>query len=126
MNGLVDQIMVRGACSPEALNKLALTGALLVCDCEGYEDTLLNPAQAPGLAECDFLVELHDFNNPQITTNFIQRFSRTHHIRLIPSVNRNPDLYPSLWFLKDRRDREIALSEQRVPMNWAYGTVRRK
>ncbi len=123
-NGVGDRVFIRGACSPEELNRLPLSGPLLVCDCQGYEDQLLDPAAAPGLLQCDLLVELHDFANHDITTNVLRRFSSTHHIRLIPSVNRDPNLYPGLWFLKDRRDRGIALGEQRVPMNWAYATLR--
>jgi hypothetical protein len=123
-NQVAERVEVLGACDPEALNRLPLAGALLVCDCEGYELDLLTPELVPGLRSCDILVELHDHLNAEITPALLRRFLGTHTAQLIPSVIRNPDTFPSLWFARKRRDRQIAVDEQRVPMNWAYFRVR--
>lgn len=122
LNGVADRIVIQAGCTVSALAALDLTNAAVICDCEGGEFELLDPEKVPQLAHCPILVELHDFNNPRITPAMLSRFGRTHDIRLIDSRKPNPDRPATLWFLKSRRDREIALHEKRVPMQWAWMT----
>src|SRR5262249_39474913 len=59
-NGVLDRIDIRERCDPEALRYLPITGALIVSDCEGYEQDLLRPDLVPDLRFADVLVELHE------------------------------------------------------------------
>lgn len=88
INGVRVRVEVHGFCSPDRLQH-ALSGgrALLILDCEGYEEKLLDPAIVAQLARCDLIVELHDAP-PTPDHPLAQRFSATHAIELIPSVPR--------------------------------------
>ena len=41
---------------------------MVVCDVEGYEEYLLDPAIVPSLSNATILVEMHDFVRPGVTT----------------------------------------------------------
>jgi len=73
LNGV--SVRVHGAATPESLAG-TLTGqhAFIVCDCEGYEDVLLDPDRIPALAQCDLLVELHEVGRPGMGERIAARF----------------------------------------------------
>jgi hypothetical protein len=119
-NRVGDRVDIRGACTPENLATLIQEQgrSLLVIDCEGYELTLLEPELVPGLADCDIIVECHDFIDPAITTTLQERLSATHLVSRIDEGERNPNQYPLLRGLNSL-DRWIAMSEGRPKMmNW--------
>lgn len=127
-NGIRDRVEVEGACTPTRLQEILATNAannpgkdaLVVCDCEGYELELLDPTVTPALASANILVELHDCYRPGITPTLVERFSPTHHIQLLDSVERKPSDYPSLSFLPPDQQ-QIAVSEFRPgPQQWAF------
>lgn len=61
-----------------------------LCDCEGYEQTLLTEQTAPLLATWDFIVEAHDFMTKQNTSGQIQKlFEKSHYIGVVRSTNDN-------------------------------------
>ena len=123
-NAVQGRVVIEATCGPDRLNALPLSRAVLICDCEGCEIDVLDPVRVPALGACDILVELHDFLNPAITPTLLRRFSATHRIALIDSVNRDPDRHPALWFLPRRSERTLALHERRVPMQWAWMRAR--
>jgi hypothetical protein len=91
-----------------------------MCDCEGFELDLLDPARIPELETVDILVELHDFIRPGLTADLLSRFRTTHDIRLIDTTDRNPDDYA---VLKDvaPNDRYWAVREGRpAKMQWSF------
>jgi hypothetical protein len=124
LNGMTDRITIAEFCDTARLNEIPLRNTLLICDCEGYEHELLRPDKVPDLVHCDILVELHDFVNPDITPSTLRRFSKSHDIQLIDSRKPDPNHLTALWFLRDSRDRALAVDEQRVPMQWAYMKTR--
>jgi hypothetical protein len=126
LNGVEDRVEVSGRCDPEGLAKLPLHDTLLVCDCEGYEGELLDPARAPGLVDCDILVELHDHLVAGVTPQLTARFAATHTIEFIDTMERDPSRYDVLASLK-AWEQALAVSEARaVPMQWAFLTANRQ
>lgn len=118
-NGVADRVQVVGACTPADVARLAGTGTLFVVDCEGCEVDLLDPAVAPGLADADVLVELHDFARPHAARILCARFEPTHLIELVDTRPRDPSQHAALAVL-DPADRGPAIDEGRPgPMQWA-------
>jgi len=58
MNGVAN-LRIGRFCRPVDLDRLATGRTLVICDIEGYEYGLLDPARAASLKTCDILVELH-------------------------------------------------------------------
>jgi SAM-dependent methyltransferase len=125
LNGVDRRVMVGGYCGHAALSALRLDGAALICDCEGYELELLDPAVIPGLARAFILVELHDWLIPELSQTLYSRFAGTHNIDVIDEESPHPHC-PTVLEGLDAADRLLALDEdrvfngRRVPMQWAF------
>lgn len=74
----------------------------MICDIEGYEYELLDPAKTPALRQCDILVELHEFERAGLTMEggrdeLMRRFSVSHDIEIVSAQPRYvPDLQPAV------------------------------
>ncbi len=60
LNNVQDRVVIGGECTWEGLQQLLKPGDLVICDCEGCEAALMDPAKAPALARAFLIVELHD------------------------------------------------------------------
>jgi hypothetical protein len=84
-NGVGDRVEVRGRCElahlRAALDSTAKT--LVLCDVEGFEDVLMDPAAVPTLRQDWLLVEIHDGKNPGVSERIRNRFLSTHDIQTI-------------------------------------------
>ncbi len=119
-NNVSERVIVEGLCDHERLNKLIRGRTLIVCDCEGCELELLDPALAPQLTKCDLIVELHDMLVPNITRTILQRFAATHQITLIDAEERDPAPFSNLKDF-DRLTQRTAVAEFRDgAMQWGY------
>ncbi len=125
LNGVLDHVDVRGFCTPSDLAQ-ALDGTsrpLVICDVEGFEDTLLDPVRVP-LDRAAILVEMHDHLSPGVSARIRDRFARTHVIRQIEQTGRAPGDFPftsPLVRLLPRAYLEWAVSEGReAPMHWFW------
>lgn len=100
--GAGKKIEQREGCDPAALSAV-LQGArkpVVICDCEGYEDVLLDMAKVPALKNATIIVEVHDGNAPKqrqewvdefprgVTERLRERFGATHEIETITDVPR--------------------------------------
>jgi hypothetical protein len=113
-------VEIAGECTPEVLQELLTPGALVVCDCEGYEKELLDLVKVPSLAHATILVELHDFLDPTISPTILSRFGATHSISIQPSLPKSAHRYPHLAHL-DPVYAWTAIQEHRPgPMEWAF------
>ena len=122
LNNIRNRVHVGGLCSPETLVELTKTPAFVLCDCEGCEQELLDPAKTPSLAHCTLLIELHDFIVPGLTPCLVARFEKTHKVVLIDTVERDPSKYAVLHNVQEA-DRYPAVREGRpAAMQWAYLT----
>jgi len=122
-NAIEDRIVIRGECDFATLEELA-AGALIVCDCEGCELPLLDPARVPGLRSARMLIECHDIIDERVTTTLSTRFSETHDLEIIPARPRWVSDYPELSFMP-LVTQQLAIDEFREgPMHWLVGRPR--
>lgn len=89
-NQLANRIVCKGKCDAAKLeSQLARGGrALVVCDIEGAESVVLDPAAAPSLLSTDLLVEVHDHIVSDVTALIVARFRSTHDVMTVSSVSR--------------------------------------
>jgi len=125
-NGVTDRLCIRGRCEPADLHT-ELTAArrpVVVCDVEGYESMLLDPAAVAGLAAAHVLVEVHEFVVPGVGELIRERFRPTHRIEEIKQTDRTRADYPYLsWFtrLLPRAYATCAVEEYRpARMSWLW------
>jgi hypothetical protein len=110
INDVSSKIIQRGVCTAEELAKTCTPGAFILCDCEGAEVEILDPVATPALKFCRMLVELHEFNAPNIIATLIGRFRDSHEIKIIEEGDRNPSRYRILNKLP-RSWRSVAIQE---------------
>lgn len=123
LNGVSHRVTVSGRCDPAVMASLSGKRLLVICDCEGYEVTLLRPDLVPQLRESDILVELHDVLYPGLSQEVLPRFEKTHYISLIGTQERNPGNYPAISDLPPEQKR-LAVDEFRPAMQWAFMSVK--
>jgi SAM-dependent methyltransferase len=90
-NEVADQIVIEFGCTPAQLRELpARSPCLIICDCEGGENDLMQPQYLPISARyCDLLVEVHDLpSQPRMALELARRFAATHDQKVINGVPR--------------------------------------
>ena len=123
-NGVADRLQVGGQFSPEDFQAFADRKTLVVCDIEGAEVPLIDPAAAPALLAMDILIELHDGIDESISGTIMGRFEATHDITFVQVGERNPGAYPELLKFS-HLDQLLAVWEWRGgPTPWAWMTVK--
>jgi hypothetical protein len=105
LNG-VKNIGIGKLCTPHDLQSNLSDRSLLICDIEGGEYELLDPAKISALLKCDILVELHDRFDMGVTIKsgaqeLTRRFSASHKITEVKSAPRNGSSGPCLGRLTD-------------------------
>jgi predicted O-methyltransferase YrrM len=126
LNGVASRIQIRDKCSCADLR--AALGysdrALIICDVEGDEEKLLDPAAVPALARTQLLVETHDFVSRGVTKRLIERFNLTHKVRRIWQEARSQKEMPYRTLVTavlPRRYLTWAVSEWRPEkMSWLW------
>ncbi|RYI25273.1 MAG: class I SAM-dependent methyltransferase [Acetobacteraceae bacterium] len=92
----------------------------ILCDIEGGEATLLNPAEAPAQAEADILVEVHEAVHPGLLDTLTTRFAPSHRVTRIDR-SLAPDLLPPWAETLSDLDRLLLLWEWRsAPTPWLW------
>ncbi len=124
LNNVDSQVDIRELFSTKTYVPDIRLTTLIICDCEGAELELFGNSDAQLWQHCDLLIELHSAINHAITPAIIANFSSTHEVRLIDSVISNNQPIPSVWYLNSEKERKLALSEERFPMQWAWITKR--
>lgn len=94
-----DNVRPRGRISARLLERTLASRSLVICDCEGYELQLLDPALAPSLKSAFIIVELHDFIDPSISTVVVRRFEATHTIQVVHQGDKAEKARPHLAHL---------------------------
>jgi hypothetical protein len=124
LNDVDRQVETRGFCSPAVLRRdlESARRPAVVCDVEGYESDLLNPAAIPGLKRAHILVEVHEQVVPGIETTLRDRFGATHSVEPISMRPRSLDDFPrtvdvseddALWAMDEVKFRG-------VPQSWLH------
>jgi hypothetical protein len=125
-NAVGERVRIGGRCDPATLVELAQgRRALILMDCEGGERELLDAATTAALAECDVLVECHDFMDRSITPNLTALLQARHEAEAIREGARDPSQYAILRQLNSL-DRWLMVCEFRPEvMNWIAAWARR-
>ena len=131
-NGVGNRLQVFSKCTANTLKKLDFgKRSLIVCDCEGFELELFKKEVMENIANCDVLIELHDFINPAISETMLPLFEETHNLEIYRSMDDDfkiiqlSEKYQELKFLT-AYEKKIALGELRpTTMEWAYLTPKK-
>ncbi|MBI4754100.1 MAG: hypothetical protein HY778_01460 [Betaproteobacteria bacterium] len=125
-NGVADRVTVGGLFSPADFARFAGHKALVLCDIEGAERDLLDPAAAPALAGLDLIVESHEGMMRGLTATLVERFAATHHITRIDDDGQRRLEAPA-WFKElAHLDQLLAVWEWRSgPTPWLVMKARR-
>lgn len=128
----VSNLEPRGWCDWAQFNELIQGRTAILCDIEGGEFPLLDPAKCPRLLEADLLVELHSFEGrtpDEVGAELTRRFSATHNVQRIVSRGTTPEQavakVPALAAL-DTETVRACLNEWRPTANWAFLWMTRK
>lgn len=114
LNKVQERIEVQGICTVEALARRieGMSDLLVICDVEGAEFDLLDPAAIPTLRGADILVELHDMFRPGTTRVLRERFGPTHEVELLHTNRRTMADFPAGVNLEPKL-RKAAMNEDR-------------
>ncbi len=95
LNDVADRVVITDAPVGGKFARHAGRRVLVVCDIEGAEVRLLDPATQPALADFDLVVEAHDGREP-VSTLLASRLAATHHIAILDGLAARPSL--PAWF----------------------------
>lgn len=123
-NGVADRIVTGGEIDHAGFAEYDGGGTLLVCDIEGAEAQLLDPAAAPALTRMRILVESHEVLQPGVTTMLAERFKPSHRIQRVEDNGLRTVREPPPWFKRMAHlDQLLALWEWRTgPTPWLIMT----
>lgn len=113
LNGLADRVKIEKAFNGELFNSFIKERVLVICDIEGHETALLDPAKYDGLKHLDMIVELHEHPRVDIVELFRERFSFSHEITYVPR-QLLADLAPIEKLFDTEMDQLAAIYENRV------------
>ena len=82
-NAVEEQIRLGGEFSGPEFEELIGDATHVVCDIEGGELEVLDPARFPALRRADVIVELHDALIPGVSAEVVARFEATHEVELV-------------------------------------------
>lgn len=117
VEGRIDQ---RGHATPEALSEVQVgSTTLLVLDCEGAEDVLLDPQLLPQLRSASILVELHEHLVAGVAQRLITKFRDTHEVTRIWATDRTAFELGAPFSTWSECERTALLDEGRpASMSW--------
>lgn len=119
-NAVADRVEIGGVFGPDDFALCQTARAVVICDIEGAEDTLLDPVAGPGLLQADLLVECHPATAPGVVERLKARFGATHRIS---EIGRHVDDsgFPDWMEEFSDLDRLIAVWEWRSgPTPWLW------
>jgi hypothetical protein len=120
LNSVDDLVNARAFCNRRDLKTIGGRRALILSDCEGYEQTLFDSDTIRTLVCADLIIELHGAQTKEL---LMARFEGTHRLTVFDACERDAQRFPELAFLADRASR--AISEERPPQSWLWCQSRR-
>ncbi len=121
-NGVADRVTCAGKMSYDDFAACKSGKTVVICDIEGGEVDLLDPAKATGLLQADILVETHDCMTAGLSDLIAARFAASHHIERIDRLL-DPAALPNWMEQLSDLDRLLALWEWRTgPTPWLWMT----
>jgi hypothetical protein len=124
INEVGSRLYIGGPCSPEILSRVLLKGAFIICDCEGFEETILDPSKVLALEHCSILVELHEMFVEGVAGTIKKRFVHSHNTLEIVSKEKTLMMYPHLanFGLRESDIDEGRTTYNNKPQSWLYLT----
>jgi len=125
-NSLKTPVDLKGRCEIDDLTQLLASSGhtLIICDVEGYEGVLLDPAVIDKLRETSIIVELHESACAGIGRTIRNRFALSHSISEIVAEPRTWADFPQKSFLSRLLPRALAvqaMNEGRLEiMDWLW------
>ena len=123
----LSHVTALGYCSSSWLGSEDRSGALIISDCEGFEEHLFPASLDRALSHATLIVETHDHVSPGISETLARRFATTHHVQQVPSRGRTlqdwPAEIPALFDLSLEQKLSL-MSELRMPQTWLVMTPR--
>ena len=87
LNGVQDRIKVKGCFTINDLESSDKKGrSLIIIDCEGCENEIIDDRLIKEFAAADFIIELHYEQNPRVLSKMENLFAATHRIHLIRAL----------------------------------------
>jgi SAM-dependent methyltransferase len=125
VNGVSERVSVLGGCDRLGLLSLPLGArALIISDCEGFEGQIFDAGVAEAFARHDFLIEVHDFLDPEISSRLKGAFKATHDLEVIPSVDDLDKVrvydFPVLEGLSAKERFEVLREGRPCRMEWFF------
>jgi hypothetical protein len=118
MNGVADRVDVGGLFGHADFAPYANQPVLVLCDIEGAEKDLLDPAKAPELERFDIVAEVHEGMDPTLPSLLSGRFGKTHDIIGVRDLPRTV-IFPPRYQPRDSIDRLVSMWEFRSsPTPW--------
>jgi tRNA G46 methylase TrmB len=88
LNGISQRVTVKENFEMEDLKKIdKKSDVLIICDCEGYEKNIFNDENIEDFANCDIIIETHDFIDIEISSYLKNLFKETHSLESIYSID---------------------------------------
>jgi hypothetical protein len=124
LNRVTDRLTIGEFCTPEVLQSIIKDRTFIFCDCEGYEEVLIDPDKVPLLNVTDMLIECHEDSVPGITEKLRTLFDTTHDILpIMPKIRQSSHWKyagHAPWYI-----RQIALSDHRSKSEgWLFLTLK--
>lgn len=113
----VNNVRVKGFCSPEWLTANVGNSAFILSDCEGYETTLFPDLLQGKLATTTLIIETHDNFVPGVSDQMRKVFEQSHFVYPIASEAQRSCADGDLDFLTPE-ERTLACQDAREPQLW--------
>lgn len=116
INGVADRLELRAEATATAIQDCLgdFERVLIICDIEGGELEVLDPAAAPQLRRCTTIIaELHEHLRSGLTGVLTERFKSSHHVELIKSRPRGWEDIPD-EVREPLHDWRSAIDERRI------------
>jgi precorrin-6B methylase 2 len=109
LNNVADRITISSICTTKDLDNIINNNTLIICDIEGSEFDLIDPAKSKSLNYADMIIESHDYLHGfcNITEELINRFYRTHIIEINIDYKRDLSKYEMLESVNNNIINEI-------------------
>jgi hypothetical protein len=125
-NGVAATVRVAGDFAHADFARYPPGDTVVLCDIEGGEIELLDPARAPALRHLDVLVELHSRLEATFNVNLVSRFEPSHDIERFRAGARDAQAFPELADLEEL-DQFLAVWEFRKGSTpWLFMTARER
>jgi hypothetical protein len=124
-NSVNERLSVHGFCGAAGLAESLESmpgGATIICDVEGGEFELLDPAKIPSLRRCRILVELHAWVVPDLAAILTERFGDGFVIQRFSSETRVVADFPAITGLQPDDAQKLACMDECRPtgMEWLW------